>query len=123
MTKILFPVLLILLASCATYQRYYLKANLNDISVGNSKTQILSLFPGENKRGGAPPMQIRAAKKTNDKLLEVGEVLLTDGVSPTVAYWFLFEDGVLVQWGEPADWKDVKARYEISYTPTLGVSN
>ena len=67
-------------------------------------------------------MQIRAAQKSDGKLVEVGEVLMTDGVSPTVAYWFLFENGLLVQWGQPADWKEVKARYEISYNPSTGVT-
>jgi hypothetical protein len=67
-------------------------------------------------------MLIRAAQKNNENLIEVGEVLLTDGVSPTVAYWFLFNNGKLEQWGQPEDWKDVKARYEISYSPSTSIS-
>jgi len=109
----------VLLAGCATVQQYYLKTNLNNISIGQSKQSLLNLFPGQPRVGGAPPMQIRAAQKNDSSLIEVGEVLMTDGVSATVAYWFLFEDGVLVQWGQPSDWKAVKARYEISYSPSV----
>mgnify|MGYP000356014835 CR=1 FL=1 len=112
----------VFITACATTQQYYVKSNLNKVSIGQSKYQLLSMFPGQPQRGGAPPMQIRAAQKTGDTLVEVGEVLMTDGVSVAVAYWFLFEDGSLVQWGQPADWKEVKARYEISYNPSSGVS-
>ena len=113
----------LLVSACAVQQQYYLKSNLNNISIGQTKQQLLEMFPGQNSIGGAPPMQIRAAQKSNGKLIEVGEVLMTDGVSATVAYWFLFEDGELVQWGQPADWKEVKARYEINYNPSIGVTN
>ena len=125
MKKIRFVlIVLCLISACAVQQHYYTKSNLNTISIGQTKHELLNKFPGENKPGGAPPMLIRAAQKSNGKMLEVGEVLMTDGVSypPTVAYWFLFEDGVLVQWGQPEDWKDVKARYEINYNPSVGVS-
>jgi hypothetical protein len=111
-----------LISACATQQFYYSKSNLNNISIGQTKQELLKKFPGENKPGGAPPMQIRAAQKSNSKLIEVGELRMADSVSPVVAYWFLFEDGALVQWGQPEDWKDIKARYEISYNPSIGVS-
>lgn len=101
---------IVLISACATTQQYYLKSSLNKISIGQSKPELLQMFPGQPQAGGAPPMQIRAAQKNNGKLVEIGEVLMTDGVLPTVAYWFLFEDGSLVQWGQPADWKEVKAR-------------
>ena len=123
MKKIGFVLVVVcLISACAVQQRYYTKSNLNRISIGQTKGQLLNKFSGENKPGGPPPMQIRAAQKSNGKLLEVGEVLMTDGVLPTVADWFLFEDGALVQWGQPEDWKDVKARYEINYNPLIGVS-
>ena len=112
----------LLVSACAVQQRYYIKSNLNNIAIGQTKEQLLRMFPGEKQAGGAPPMQIRAAQKSNGKLIEVGEVLMTDGVSNTVAYWFLFEDGALAQWGQPEDWKEVKARYEINYNPSIGVS-
>ncbi|MDH5217156.1 MAG: hypothetical protein OEX19_05650 [Gammaproteobacteria bacterium] len=113
---------LFFLLSCA--QQYYLKSSLNNISIGNSKQQLLALFPGQGRviDGGAPPLQIRSAKKHNGKLIEIGELLMSDGVSAAVPHWFLFEDGELVQWGQPQDWKEVKARYEINYNPPVGVT-
>lgn len=121
-TTVIFIFLTTLLAACAVQQRYYAKSNLNQISLGNTKQQLLSKFPGSNHRGAPPPMRIRAAQKNNDKLIEVGEVIMSDGITATTI-WFLFENGVLVQWGQPEDWKDVKARYEISYNPSTGVTN
>lgn len=112
---------LLLLVGCA--QRFYLKSNLNHVSIGQTKNNILSMFPGESRPLGAPGIQIRAAQQSsNGKLLEVGEVFLTDGITPTVPYWFLFEDGLLVQWGRPEDWKNVAARYDINFNPSQGVS-
>ena len=86
----------------------YLKTNLNKISLGQTKEQVLSIFPSrkDGLRGFIPGMEIRAAEHSaSGKLLEFGEVLLTDGVKPTDSYWFIFEDGLLVQWGRQIDWK------------------
>ncbi|MGI2107702.1 hypothetical protein ACRN9A_21535 [Shewanella frigidimarina] len=121
MNKIILLVLLVALVGCSTpVQRYYLNSNLNTISIGMDKAQLLNNFPGEKVAYGAPAMMVRAAKKNNDILVEVAEVLMTDGASQTVAYWFLFENSKLIQWGQPADWKEVAARYEISYSPSVG---
>jgi hypothetical protein len=111
-----------LLVGCA--QQYYLKSNLNQITLGQTKEAILSMFPEGRSvwGGGAPGMQIRAAhRSTSGKLLEVGEVLLTDGVTPTVSHWFMFEDGLLVQWGRPEDWNKAATRYDINFNPSPGV--
>lgn len=121
---------LLLLVGCAPdiYQRYYLKTNMNKITIGQTKANVLSMFPGEltekgvRPQGGAPGMEIRAAHRSSSgKLLEVGEVLLTDGVTSTVSHWFMFEDGLLVQWGRPEDWNKAAARYDINFNPSPGV--
>lgn len=110
------------IVGCA--QQYYLKSNLNHISLGQTKERILSTFPGHQTllSGNIPGMEMRAAQRSsNGKLIEVGEVLLTDGVTPTVSHWFMFEEGLLVQWGRPEDWKKVSARYEINFNPSPSV--
>lgn len=72
--------------------------------------------------GNIPGMEIRASQRTsNGKLIEVGEVLLTDGVRETVSYWFIFENGLLAQWGRPEDWQQAATRYEINYNRPAGV--
>jgi len=98
-------------------QHYYLKSNLNNIAIGQSKAELLKMFTSLE---GVPPMQIRAAQQDGDSLVEVGEILMTDGVS-LATYWFLFENGSLMQWGQSTDWKEVQARYEINYNPSPSV--
>ena len=115
-------IVFIVIAGCATQQRYYLASNLNQVSVGQTKSELFRMFPGEKRAGGAPPLVIRAAQQDDGGLIEVGEVVLTDQIRPAVPYWFLFNDGILQQWGRPEDWQNVKARYEINYNPSYGVA-
>lgn len=104
---------LLLLGGCTSY---YLESNLNSLSVGTSKTQMLSSFGGRTSQGGqAHPLLFRHAKRTpSGVLVEVGEMpMWSDRYSRDVTYWFLFENGSLVQWGQPQDWPPVARRYEI----------
>lgn len=120
MKKILTMCCVVLLAACSTNNRYYYeKSNLNSVSIGMSKSSLLAMFPGGDASNGAPGMMIRAAKQGQGKVIEVGEVILTDGVHSNLPYWFLLENGRLMQWGEPNDWTQVSKRYEISYTPSV----
>jgi hypothetical protein len=117
-TIIVFMIFTILLG-CT--QEVYLKTNLNKISLGQTKEQVLSNFPSrkDGLRGVIPGMEIRAAQHSaNGKLLEFGEVLLSDGVKPTDSYWFIFEDGLLVQWGLPKDWKKASSEF-VNPSPNL----
>jgi hypothetical protein len=102
---------------------YYNDQNLNQISVGDRKERIMQRFAPTNNEGrDVPGMQIRAARRTgNGKLLEVGEVPLitqTGTEKRVIPYRFLFEDGRLVQWGRPEDWRASSARYEIHFNPS-----
>lgn len=119
---------IVIVTGCSSI--YYTDQNLNAVSVGDSKDRILRRFETTKKnRQELPGMQIRAARRTNaGKLLEVGEVLLitqtttrTGTEKTVVPYWFLFEDGRLVQWGRPEDWRNSPARYEIHFNPSPAV--
>jgi len=109
------------LVGCTTRQLIYTTQSLNQLSIGDTKVKILQFFH-PRPQSNTPGMQIRAAQRNSSgKLLEIGEVLLTDGVTATVPYWFMFEDGLLAQWGRPEDWKSAAARYDINFNPSPGV--
>lgn len=114
----------LILVGCAS--TYYSDKNLNLISIGDSKHQIMARFVATTSNGqNVPGMQIRAAKRnSNGKLVEVGEVpLITQSGSSqsAIPYWFLFEEGRLAQWGRPEDWRNSAARYDIHFNPSPGV--
>jgi hypothetical protein len=109
------------ISSCASGPRYYNKSNLNGLSVGLQKQQLLSAWDGKDRT--VVPLIIRASKVKDGELIEIGEMPMVADVGGGITnYWFLFIDGSLKQWGEPRDWQDVKARYEISYNPSASVN-
>ena len=122
---IVLAAILLALAGCA--QQYYQESNINSVSIGASKEQFLRSWP---TAGETPGFRIRAARRTTSgSLLEVGEIPLLSNEKERYnsdrnivrTYWFLFENGKLVQWGRPEDWREASRQYQIQYTPTLGV--
>ncbi len=110
-------------ASTATFT--YTERNLGNIRVGDPKERILAIFAtniasGEVTQG----MTIRAARKdASGNLIEVGEVLLLneEDIYKLTPYWFLFENGRLVRWGRPEEWRAFSANYQIDFNPSAPV--
>jgi len=96
------------------------ETSLNQVSVGMSKDEVLRLYPNHwttssGRQRDVEGMEIRPARRTgNGRLYEVGEVVLNTG-SNNVPYWFLFENGRLIQWGRQRDWPAVAKHYKIDF--------
>ena len=96
------------------------ETSLNQVSVGMSKDEVLRLYPNQwttssGRRRNVEGMEIRPARRTdNGRLYEVGEVVLNTGTD-NLPYWFLFENGRLIQWGRQRDWPAVAKRYRIDF--------
>ncbi len=109
-------------SGCAGGPWYFYKSNLNNLSVGQSKSSLLTGFSNKDNPKTVP-LVIRATKTINGELIEIGELpMMSQATSQKTTYWFLFVDGYLKQWGEPRDWQDVQARYEINYNPSASVN-
>ena len=120
----LLTVTLIIAAGCSI-NRTYLDTSLNNLSVGMSKDAVLTYYAFTTPQGArAHGMKMRATRQTErGSLLEVGEVPLWDrSVGRDIPYWLLFENGKLIQWGRPEDWRSVAARYQIDFNPSPGIS-
>jgi hypothetical protein len=111
---------LLILTGCAEAQHYYLQSSLNSLTVGMPKETLLSGYSGTTREGHqAPGMVIRAARKTErGNVLEVAELPMLSPEGRITTFWFLFDDGQLIQWGRPEDWRRVSARYDINFNPT-----
>lgn len=112
------------LTSCTGY---YLSSNLNTWAIGQPKDVFLQRYP-QGSCGwecAIRGFELRAAQRQSDgSLVEVGTLTLSpDGYADPVEYWLLFVDAELVQWGQPQDWRDVAARYEIAFNPVPAVGN
>jgi len=111
--------LLVLLSGCGG-PMLWRETSLNQVSVGMSKDEVLRLYPNHwttssGRRRDVEGMEIRPARRTsNGRLYEVGEVVLNTG-SNNVPYWFLFENGRLIQWGRQRDWPAVAKHYKIDF--------
>jgi len=97
----------------------YQESSLKQVSVGMSKNEVLRLYPNQwtsssGTRRNVEGMEIRPARADNGRLFEVGEVVLNTGTS-NVPYWFLFQNGRLIQWGRSRDWPATAKHYKIDF--------
>jgi len=103
------------------------ESSLSQLSVGMSKDEVLRLYADQytdssGTRRDVEGMQIRTARRAADgRLFEVGELRLNTG-SNNIPYWFLFENGRLIQWGRPRDWQAVSKRYQIDLNAAPGAT-
>jgi hypothetical protein len=106
---------------------YHSAKAITSIREGQSKDAVFELFgTAFITRGGrtveVQGMRLRVSGQSKHKSrLEIGEVSLTDGSEPEIAYWFLFEDDRLVAWGRPEEWSSAATRYRVDlpYRPGL----
>ena len=115
--------LLLLLSGCGG-PMLWRETSLNQVTVGMSKDEVLRLYPNEwanssGRRTNVEGMQVRSARTSDGRRLEVGEVVLNTGTN-NVPYWFLFENDRLIQWGRPRDWQAVAKRYHIDLNAAPG---
>lgn len=99
--------------------KYWYESNLNQLSIGITKSEFNALYLNPTAFGSTPIL--RAAKQTSTGLIEVLTMRMVDvtDARDITEFWFLFKDGTLEQWGKPGDWEAVSARYEISFNPTV----
>lgn len=110
----------LIVSSCTIVPMYYKESNLNSLSIGLQKNQLISAYGGKDRT--VVPLIIRASKVKDGEVIEIGEMPMIAALGRIKNYWFLFIDGTLKQWGEARDWQDVKARYEINYNPSASVN-
>jgi hypothetical protein len=123
---LLYAVILVLTCSCTGGGPwYYYESNLNALSVGMTKQTLLDNWYGGKDANGhvRAGLQIRAARRTQEgQLIEVGELpMMSQATTRITRYWFVFEDGRLVQWGRPEDWRAAATRYQIDFNPNEGI--
>jgi hypothetical protein len=98
---------------------------LSSVRSGDSKERIFELFPTVFVKQGRKIEKIDgirlrvSGRSSRNSVIEVGEVVLVDSGSERTPYWFLFEDGRLLEWGKPDQWGAAAARhhFKLNYTP------
>jgi hypothetical protein len=86
---------------------------------GDSKERVFDVFSTVfvKQRGKVIKVEgirLRASGRSpRDGTIEVGEVVLADAEAAPTPYWFLFEDGRLLAWGRPDEWRPTATRYQI----------
>lgn len=113
-------------SGCASTPTFtYTEDNLGNVRAGDAKERILAIFATKiTNEEVTHGMTIRAARRdASGNLIEVGEVLLLnqEDIYKLTPYWFLFENGRLVRWGRPEDWRAFSANYQIDFNPSAPV--
>jgi hypothetical protein len=109
-------------ADAKTYQA---AKKLSSVRSGDSKERIFELFPTVFVKQGrkiekVDGIRLRVSgRSSRNSVIEIGEVMLVDSGSERTPYWFLFEDGRLLEWGKPDQWGPAAARHQIklNYAP------
>jgi hypothetical protein len=105
-----------LTADDVTYQS---ADRLATIRKGDPKERVFDVFSTVfvKQRGKVMKVEgirLRASGRSQrDGAVEVGEVVLADHEAVGTPYWFLFEDGRLLAWGRPEEWRAAAVRYQI----------
>jgi hypothetical protein len=86
---------------------------------GDSKERVFDVFSTvfvklRGKVMKVEGIRLRASGRSpRDGAIEVGEVVLADPEAVGTPYWFLFEDGRLLAWGRPEEWRAAATRYQV----------
>ncbi len=112
----------LVIAGCGGSQLlYWDDANLQRISPGWSRQQFLGQWANPDPNAQVVQPVLRAAKNDQGKVTEVFTLDMRDQMRDqnrqATTYWFVFEGGVLRQWGRPGDWAQVAATYDINFNP------
>jgi hypothetical protein len=75
----------------------------------NMKRVQLGMTPDQVRKEAGDPYTVRAAKAYEDgRTMEVWEYIARLAIYPK-DYWVVFENGKVVQWGEPGDFSQLTA--------------
>lgn len=98
---------------------YHSVERLAGVRSGQSKQRVFDLFGTVFvKQHGevveVEGMSVRAAGRSESNTrLEVSEVTLAEPPRRATRYWFLFEEGRLIAWGRPGQWRATALRYRL----------
>jgi hypothetical protein len=108
---------------------YHSPKKLEGIRSGTPKERVFDKFGTVFvKQGGkivkVDGMRLRSSGQSERSTrIEVSEVTLAEPDGLETPYWFLFEDGRLLAWGRPDQWRSTAARYrvDLAYRSAPGV--
>lgn len=90
------------------------------VPASKMKNLQLGMTPDQVRKEAGAPYTVRAAKVYDDgRTVEVWEYIAKLAIYPK-DYWVMFENGKVVQWGEPGDFSDsqIKDPPVGEYSPT-----
>jgi hypothetical protein len=96
---------------------YFYETNINAMQPGMTKERFLQHY---SNRDFQQPV-LRASNRDGTgaliEVLTIDMVSVTHAASQVIRYWFLFREGVLEHWGQPAQWSRVEVLYDIDFQP------
>ena len=98
---------------------YHSAKTLASIRRGDAKARVFDRFgttftKEHGKLVKVEGMRLRASRMSDRKTrIEVAEVSLMESDGRKTAYWFLFENSRLIEFGRPEQWKATAAQYRV----------
>jgi hypothetical protein len=94
-------------------------ASVARLERGHPKSRVFDVFPTfYATRNGqvvkVEGLRLRPPRRSpRGTSIEIGEVVVGSPGTPGVTYWLLFENGRLMAWGQPHEWKAAADRYQL----------